>query len=138
MRKRPRRLRPAKADINVTPFIDILLVLLVIFMTITPRMPVGYAANIPQTPPPGPTQPQDDRAIIISMDRNGEIRINRTVVELSAVPAKLLEIFKSRNDKTAFIEADSELLFSQIAQLIDVARAGGIDRVGLITEAISR
>ena len=138
MRKRQRRRQSARSDINVTPFIDILLVLLVIFMTISPVTPVGYTANIPQAPPPGPDKAPDDRAIVIIVDRGGAIRINQRTVELSGLPTELREIFKSRNDKTAFVQADSELLFSQIAQVIDVARFSGVDRVGLITQAITR
>src|SRR5437016_8980853 len=79
MKAKRRRIVP-RADINVTPFIDILLVLLVIFMTISPNERTGLNAAIPQPPPPGPEQPQEN-VIVLSMDRNGIIRINQDEVE---------------------------------------------------------
>src|SRR5438132_13586864 len=78
MKKKRRRILP-RADINVTPFIDILLVLLVIFMTISPTERTGLNAAIPQPPPPGPAQPQEN-VVVLSMDRNGVIRINQDEV----------------------------------------------------------
>ena len=134
--RKGRLFRRPKSDINITPFIDILLVLLVIFMTITPKVQVGLQTHVPQPPPPGPQPPQTDTAIVISMDGSGAIRINQKAVDLGSLSRDLLDIFKTRNDKTAFVQADSKLLFSQIAQLVDAAKAGGVERVGLMTEAI--
>ena len=135
MKKKGRRILP-RADINVTPFIDILLVLLVIFMTISPTARTGLKAAIPQSPPPGPEQPQEN-VIVLSMDRNGVIRINQDEVELSRLIERLQDIFKTRNDRTMFVQADSDLLFNDVAQLIDAAKGAGVDRIGLMTEQIS-
>ena len=135
MKKKRRRILP-RADINVTPFIDILLVLLVIFMTISPTERTGLNAAIPQPPPPGPAQRQKN-VVVLSMDRNGVIRINQDEVEPLRLVEHLQNIFKSRNDRTMFLQADSELLFNDVAQLIDAAKGAGVDRLGLMTEAIS-
>ena len=135
MKKKRRRMLP-RADINVTPFIDILLVLLVIFMTISPNERTGLNAAIPQPPPPGPEQPQEN-VIVLSMDRNGIIRINQDEVEPSSLIERLQDIFKTRNDRTMFVQADDELLFNDVAQLIDAARSAGVNRIGLMTAQIT-
>ena len=135
MKKKRRRILP-RADINVTPFIDILLVLLVIFMTISPTARTGLNAAIPQPSPPGPERPQEN-VIVLSMDRNGVIKINQDEIEPSRLIERLQDIFKSRNDRTIFVQADTELLFNDVAQLIDAAKSAGVDRLGLMTEQIS-
>jgi len=135
MKKKRRRILP-RADINITPLIDILLVLLVILMTISPTERTGLNAAIPQPPPPGPERPQEN-VIVLSMDRSGIIRINQNEVEPSSVIERLQDIFKTRNERTIFVQADSELLFNDVAQLIDAAKAAGVNEIGLMTEQIT-
>ena len=106
---------------------------LVMFMTISPTERTGLNAAIPQPPPPGPAQPQEN-VVVLSMDRNGVIRINQDEVEPSRLVEHLQNIFKSRNDRTMFLQADSELLFNDVAQLIDAAKGAGVDRLGLMPE----
>ncbi len=138
MLKRGRRRVSVKGDINVTPFIDILLVLLVIFMTISPIAPRGFMTNIPQPPPPSPEELREsDKTIVISLDKDGLLRVNRKEMELGTLPGELQNIFKTRNDKTAFVQAAPELLFDQVAHLIEAAKSGGVDRIGLMTEQIA-
>ncbi len=98
MKKKRRRILP-QADINVTPFIDILLVLLVIFMTISPNERTGLNAAIPQPPPPRPEQPQEN-VVVLSMDRNGVIRINQDesrAIKPDRAPPKYIQDSERQN-----------------------------------------
>jgi biopolymer transport protein ExbD len=136
MKKKRSKILP-RADINVTPFIDILLVLLVIFMTISPTVPTGLKTAVPQPPPPGREQPPEKTVIVLSIDRNGTLKINQDEVEPAHLIERLRDIFKTRSDRTMFLQADHDLLFNDVAQVIDAAKGAGVDQLGLMTEQIS-
>jgi biopolymer transport protein ExbD len=139
MKKKAKKVA-AKSDINVTPFIDILLVLLDIFMTITPLTPKGLDAAVPQPPPPGTPPPPPDEAnktIVVSIDKSGQVKINQDEVEIRYLGDRLQEVFKTRNDRTAFVQGDPDLLFNDVAQVIDIAKGAGVDKIGLMTEQIT-
>lgn len=122
---------------NVVPFIDILLVLIIIFMVITPLIPKGLDALVPQPPPPG-TQTREEelmRTVVIQVSRTS-LKINQDDVTWETLGPRLNEIFKTRAEKIAFVKGDEDLEFREVARAIDIAKAAGIDKIGLITAKI--
>jgi len=108
-------------------------------MTITPLVQKGLDAAIPQPPPPGtpPPDPNDaNKTIVISLDKDGVIKVNSEEVELRGLGSKLEQIFKSRNDRTMFINGDPTLLYKDIVGVIDIGKGAGVDKIGLMTEQI--
>jgi biopolymer transport protein TolR len=125
------------AEPNVVPLIDVLLVLIIIFMVITPRVPTGLKTLVPQPAPPNEKQPPpDNRTIVVSVMPDGKLMINQDATDWNQLGPRLFDIFKERADKIAFVKGDDNVEFAQVARAIDIMRGSGIDHVGLITAKI--
>lgn len=122
-----------KAEINVTPMIDVLLVLIIIFMVIAPVAPRGLEALAPPQAEAPPPPDAVSREIVISLARDGAIDINRQPVEAAALPEKLAELYRRRINDHVFVRGDRNLEYSAVARVIDLARGAGWDRIGLMT-----
>ena len=122
---------------NIVPLIDVLLVLIIIFMVITPQTPTGLKALVPQpTPPSQKQQIPDSRTIVVQVLANGQVKINQDAVTWEDLGPRLSTIFAARADRIAFIKGDDSVEFAQVAHAIDIMRGSGIDHVGLITAKI--
>ncbi|MEO8727169.1 MAG: biopolymer transporter ExbD [Acidobacteriaceae bacterium] len=126
------------SDINVTPMVDILLVLLIIFMVITPLTPKGLDALVPQPPKDKSQPPPDSRTIVVQLLKSGDpdkplLKINQDDVTWQNLQARLTDIFKTRAERVMFVKGDPDIDFNSVAQVIDIAHASNVDKVGLIT-----
>lgn len=123
-------------NINMTPLIDVLLVMLIIFMIVAPAKPKGLEALVPQ-PNPNQQRVEDNiRTVVVSVNKGNQIMINQEIVTKAMLGERLTDIFKTRAERIVFVRGDSSLNFVEIADVIDIAKGAGIDKIGLMTAKI--
>jgi biopolymer transport protein ExbD/biopolymer transport protein TolR len=131
----------AMSEINVTPMIDVLLVLLIIFMVIVPVTPKGLNTLIPQPPKNHEDTPDNSRTIVVQVLANGKgepsYLINETPFPKAGLESQLVTIFAARQEKVMFVKGDAALDFNKIAEVIDMGHQAEVDNIGLITPRIA-
>ena len=130
---------PAVADINVTPMVDVMLVMLIIFMVITPMLQKGVSVDKAKTINPIAMQDADkDDAVLLSVTKDGGVFLGNKRIPLPEIPGKVKDLLTNQIKKTCYISADRRAMYGKVAEVVDALRAAGVDDVGLITDQEQR
>jgi len=120
------------AEINVTPLVDVVLVLLIIFMVTAPMLSMGIDVNLPRVK--SKTIDVNEEKLVLSINKDGEIFINRTKIPKNELKVKLENIFTARIDKEIFLRADKSVAYGFVVEVMSEIRKAGVDKLGMVTE----
>jgi biopolymer transport protein TolR len=126
--------RTALAEINVTPLVDVMLVLLIIFMITAPMLQQELDVNLPVAT--GTTHPSREDQIVLTVTKDGKIYLNQTVYTLEALRPKLQALYQNRHNQTLFLRADTEVRYGAVVQVMDEVKKAGIVQLGMITQPV--
>ena len=130
---------PPVADINVTPMVDVMLVMLIIFMVITPMLSKGVSVDLVKTRNPIAMADADkEDAILVAVTRDGKVFLGTTPVPAADLPGKVKDLLTDRLDKTCYIKSDSCARYEKVVEVVDNLRSAGVDQLGLITDSMKK
>jgi len=128
---------PPVSDINVTPMVDVMLVMLIIFMVITPMLSKGVPVDLAKTRNPIPMKAADKSdAIVCAINRDGKTFLGSNQIPPEDIPPKVKDMLANRVDKTVFVRSDARARYERVVDVVDNLRAAGVDNIGLLTEQI--
>jgi biopolymer transport protein TolR len=128
--------RTAMSQINVTPLVDVMLVLLIIFMVTAPMMQQGVQVNLPKAETKALT-PQET-TVVVSIDKTGKVSINSSTIAAGDLRPKLAEMFAAKSKKEVFLKADQDVPYGEVVKVMAEIRGAGIERLGMVTESPQR
>ena len=127
------------SEINVTPMVDVMLVMLIIFMVITPMLSKGISVDLVKTKNPIAMQAADkDDAVLVSITRDGKVYLQSTPMQADDLPSKVKDLLTGRLDKTCYVKSDSRAKYELVVKVIDNLRAAGVDQIGLLTDSVNK
>src|SRR5882672_11363767 len=128
---------PPVADINVTPMVDVMLVMLIIFMVITPMLSKGVSVDLVKTKNPISMQSAEkEDAVLVAVTRDGKAYLGSNKIDPKDLPQKVKDMLTNKLDKTCYLKADSRASYKVVVEVVNNMRAGGVDQLGLLTEQI--
>jgi biopolymer transport protein ExbD len=130
---------PPVADINVTPMVDVMLVMLIIFMVITPMLSKGVSVDLVKTKNPIAMQSADkEDAVLVAVTRDGKAYLGSNQIKPEDLPQKVKDLLTNKLDKTCYLKADARARYEKVVDVVNNMRAGGVDQLGLLTEQIQQ
>lgn len=130
---------PPVADINVTPMVDVMLVMLIIFMVITPMLSKGITVELVKTKNPIAMADADkEDAVLVAVSRDGKVYLGSTQMTADTLPSKVKDLLTNRLDKTCYLKADSRARYERVVEVVENLRSAGVDQLGLLTESMNK
>ncbi len=128
---------PSIADINVTPMVDVMLVMLIIFMVITPMLSKGVSVDLVKTRNPiGMADAEKEDAIVVAVTRDGKVYLGTTMLPPDQIAPKVKDMLTNRLDKTTYVKADQRARYERVVEVVDELRSAGVDQLGLMTDLV--
>jgi biopolymer transport protein TolR len=126
-----------KSEINVTPLVDVMLVLLIIFMILQPMLQMGYEVNVPPNAPANVLQEANPDQIIVSLTANNEVYLNKERVDRQQLPIRLQEVLRNRGNRPVFFSCEDVVKYDEAMKIMDIVRSNGAKNIGIVLDWVN-